>query len=590
MTRRQMLSVAIALSILALGCPASGTPSLSEDLEAHVAYLASDSLEGRLVGTPGIEKAADYIAAEFEAIGLQPAFDTSYFQPFEMDFGIEVEAAPHLQMGSEILTDPEAVAVLPISGSGSVGGDYVFCGSGLPPEDEDITGALLFVDEDPDIIAERWTMMGRDGLLDWMRDICREADERGAAAAIFITGKPKEAPGELNSFAVPRAHRPVGLPVLEVEYTYWFNAEARASVRRSHRSELQETIKRATQMPAPRCSVSVVVAPRKIQVRNVGGVLRGSERPDEYLVIGAHYDHLGYGDIASSAPWRREVHNGADDNASGIAALIEIAKKMAARGTPRRPVTFVAFTAEELGAIGSEYYCKHPPHPLDSTVAMINLDTVGRLEEDKLIVFGARSAEEISSILNDVNKAHSLNLIEKEEIFGFSDQNPFYARGIPALHFFTGAYDDYHSPDDDYANLNYEGLGALTSYVSGFAYRLAFSDQALTPVIDAEEPSQASMSRGRGAYLGIIPDFTYNGTGVGIKGTTPASPAEAAGLEDGDVILRIDGKPLADLQGLMGVLVSKNPGDEITLEITRGTTVLTRKATLSVRSPQKQRE
>jgi aminopeptidase YwaD len=574
--RRRLTGLIAALSgVVTLVGPARATSSLAENLEAHVAFLASDSLEGRLVGTPGIEAAAGYIAAEFEAMGLEPAFDTSYFQTFEMDFGIEVEVGPYLRIGVETLGDPQATAVLPISGSGSVAGDYVFSEGGLPPEEKDITGAVVFIKEDPDIVEERWTMMGRDGLIEWMRDVCREAEDRGAATVAFITGKPKDGPGKPNSFAIPRAYSPVGIPALEVTYHGWGSFK-------------QGAVTRAPK--AVRCSVSVAVAPRKIEVRNVGGVLRGTESPEEFVVVGAHYDHLGYGDIASTTPWRREVHNGADDNASGVAALIEIARKITARGTPKRSVVFVSFTAEELGAIGSEYYCKHPPHPLDSTVVMINLDTVGRLEEDKLIVFGARSAEEMSGLLNEVNEVHSLELVEKEEIFGFSDQNPFYARGIPALHFFTGAYDDYHSPDDDYENLNYEGMAALTSYVAGFASRLAFSDEMLTPVVDAEKPSQASMSRGRGAYLGIIPDFTYNGTGVGIKGTTPGSPAEEAGLEDGDVILRIDGKPLADLQGLMAVLVGRNPGDVITIEITRGTKVLTMKATLSVRSPRKQSE
>jgi aminopeptidase YwaD len=581
--RRFAGPIMAACGVVALGWPVGAFCGLAEDLEAHVAFLASDSLEGRLVGTPGIEAAAKYIATEFEAMGLQPAFDTSYVQPFEMDFGFDVEAGPYIERDEFGLDDREFIRVLPISGSGSVAGDCVFPESGLPPEDKDITGAVLFIKEDPDIVEERWTMVGRDGLLEWMRDICGEAGERGAAAVVFVAERTKKAEWTPNAFAVPRSYNPVGIPALEI--TYW-TLGMRLDGPCLDRAPLIKDGKPPA-AKAVRCSISVEVAPRKIQVRNVAGLLRGAGRPDEYVVIGAHYDHLGYGDIASTTPWRREIHNGADDNASGDATLIEIARKIAARGRPKRSVVFVAFTAEELGAVGSEYFCKHPPCPIDSTIAMINLDTVGRLEEDKLIVFGARSAEEMSSLLNEVNKTHSLNLIEKEEIFGFSDQNPFYARGIPALHFFTGAYDDYHSPDDDYENLNYKGMAALASYVADFAARLAFSGEKLTPVVDAEKPSQASMSRGRGAYLGIVPDFTYNGTGVGIKGTTSGSPAEAAGLEDGDVILRIDGKPLADLQGLMAVLVGRNPGDVITIEVTRGTKVLTMKATLSVRSPKK---
>jgi hypothetical protein len=268
-----------------------------------------------------------------------------------------------------------------------------------------------------------------------------------------------------------------------------------------------------------------------------------------------------------------------------VAAVLEIASALAQRDRLERSVTFVCFTAEELGAIGSEYYCKNPPHDIDSTIAMINLDTVGRLEDNRLIVFGARSAVELSNILAEANTHHSLDLIEKQEIYGFSDQNPFYARGIPSLHFFTGAYDDYHSPDDDWQNINFEGLETLTSFVTDFTAAVASGDQALTPVVELEEPSKAEMPRGRGAFLGIIPDFTYSGTGVGIKGAVPGSPAEAAGLEDGDVIVSIDAKPIADLQGLMRFLVERGPGDEIEIRLMRGASAVTVKATLSVRSP-----
>jgi hypothetical protein len=324
-----------------------------------------------------------------------------------------------------------------------------------------------------------------------------------------------------------------------------------------------------------------------VTVRNVGGVLRGDG--PEYFVIGAHYDHLGYGDIASSTPWRREIHPGADDNASGIAGVVEIARVLASYGRPERSLVFLAFTAEELGALGSEYYCKNAPYPIETTITMMNLDTVGRLDEEKLIVFGARSAEEFGGLLREAVEGHNLDVIEKEEIYGFSDQNPFYSRGVPALHLFTGAHDDYHSPDDVREKINFEGLASITSLAADFASLIAFNPTKLTPVV-IEPDTPVSSSRGKGAHLGIIPDFTYAGTGVGIKGTVPGSPAEEAGLRDGDVIVGIDNRSIADLKALMMFLAAKNPGDSIEIQVMRGSTVEAVGATLSVRKPREQRD
>jgi aminopeptidase YwaD len=567
--------IALGLAIAVISCPVGKTSAadLGETLKAHVMYLASDSLEGRLPGTPGIEDAASYIVAEFEEIGLEPVFDGAFHQEFEMELGMEVEMGPFLQQYTYCPpADSRCLAALPISGSGAAKGEWV---SGLP-EDRDITGFVVFHDIDPEIEQDRWTMIGRDGLLDWMRDVSVRAEERGAAGIVFVSGwRQGDRASRLHTFPVQRAYRPVGIPALELMYAEFGKTGPCAGLRSSF----------AQPDPTLTCSLAVVIEPRLIEVSNVAGMLRGASDAGECMVVGAHYDHLGYGDIASSTPWRREIHNGADDNASGTAALIEIARRIAAGDPPERSIVFVCFTAEELGALGSEYYCKHPPFPIDSTIAMINLDTVGRLEEDRLIIFGARSAAEFSDVIREVNETHLLEPIEKKEIYGFSDQNPFYARGIPSLHFFTGAYDDYHSPDDDWQNLDYEGLSAVTAFVTDFTLALA-SLPEVTPVVDAEEEPLPVMSRGKGAFLGIIPDFAYGGTGVGLKGIVPKSPAEAAGLLDGDVIVAIDDKPIADLQGLMHFLVSRNPGDEIEIRIMRGSSPAVKKATLSVRSSQ----
>ena len=407
-------------------------------------------------------------------------------------------------------------------------------------------------------------MMGRDGLLEYMGDEAARAEELGAAGIVFVSGSPGEPESGLHNFPLRRSYRKVGIPVIEIT------------------SQAMPDFVGTGSGKAPTCSISVATEPRTIKIKNVGGIKRGTTRRDEYVVVGAHYDHLGYGEIASSTPWRREIHNGADDNASGVAALIETANWLVGKGPLERSIVFVGFTAEELGALGSEYYCKHPPFPLESTIAMINLDTVGRMEDNKLIVFGAKSAEEMSALLAKKN-IYALDLIEKKEIYGFSDQNPFYARSIPSLHFFTGAYADYHSPDDDVSNIDFTHMRALTRYVSGVTHALSEIEH-LTPVVDAEVPSPPEMSRGSGAFLGIVPDFAYSGTGVGLKGTVPASPAEAAGLQDGDVLVAINGKTIADLRALMYFLSAAGPGDEIEIQIMRGSAPAVKTATLSVRS------
>jgi acetylornithine deacetylase/succinyl-diaminopimelate desuccinylase-like protein len=238
----------------------------------------------------------------------------------------------------------------------------------------------------PEVEEERWTMMGRDGLLEYMGDQAERAEGLGAAAIVFSSGSPDDPGPGLHYFPLRRSYRKVGIPVLEVA------------------GEAMSNLVAADQGESAACSVIVAIEPRTIKVKNVIGTKRGTSRADEYVVVGAHYDHLGYGDIASSTPWRREIHNGADDNASGVASLIETANWMANKGPQDRSVVFVAFTAEELGALGSEYYCEHPPFPIESTIAMINLDTIGRVEDNEVIVFGALSAEEMSGLLQQANK------------------------------------------------------------------------------------------------------------------------------------------------------------------------------------------
>ncbi len=584
-----------ALLVMLLLLPAASSAGESADrLESHVRHLSDDSLEGRFMGTPGIEEAAHYIAGEFQVIGLEPLPDSSYLQGFSLLLGYRVLPGPVMTLGERELSYGDEFKALPISGSGRIEALTAFItetdenqvGIDVP---RNLRGYVVFCIIGGDVERARWTLRGRDGLLDYMTAVASQISGFGASAVVFVNGSPDSSRSDLHYFPLSRAHEPMDIPVLEIPYSVLEEALMFEGV------TLREMLDKESAgggpgaemsffLDGPLCRLAIQTAPRTVTTSNVVGMVRGRLKPDEFVVVGAHYDHLGYGDIASSTPWRREVHNGADDNASGTAALIEVARGVAAADGPGRSVIFIAFTAEELGAVGSRHYRDNPAWPLENTVAMVNLDTVGRLEDGNLIVFGAASAAEFESLLAGANANHSLNLIPKQEIFGFSDQNAFVEAGIPSVHLFTGAYADYHSPDDDWQNLNYEGLAAVTSFTTDFVLALAGTASRPTPVEGLGGPPEGTASRGGGAHLGIVPDFTHSGPGVKLKGTVPRSPAETAGLAEGDVIVAIDGGAMTGLGDLMTVLAGHEPGDIVEIVVERDSKTVIIPVELGVRS------
>lgn len=596
--RARLWLTLICVAGLVAGCATKPVvrSSSPDDLRSHACYLASDDLEGRLPGTAGIDQAAAYIEAKFKEAGLKPLFGRSYRQELTIDLGIEIEGHPVFRVADASLD----YSILPISGSGTIWAGMVLAKDPAAAGPSDVAGKVVLVIEDPKVEKERWTMVGRDGLLEWMRESAARAADLGAGAVVFVSGAAgapatdgaepgasEPAPGQgFHVFAVPMKYAPARIPCLEITYSGLQKAMASQGILLEdfHRRLEHDPALATIAIAGARCEMGLTTRPRQVKVANIGGLVPGRRHRHECVVVGAHYDHLGRGELASASPWRREVYNGADDNASGVAALLETARQIRERGTPARSVAFVCFTAEEMGAVGSAYYCEHPPLAIAQTEAMINLDTVGRLEADNLIVFGARSAEQMSAALRRANRRANLAIAEKKEIYGFSDQNPFYRRGVPAVHLFTGANSDYHTPDDDCGNLDYQGLARIADFASDLAWDLAVASCRLTPVPAAEEEPPASSGGGRGGYLGVVPDFSFAGDGVRIKGCSPESPAETAGLEAGDVIVSVDGAPLADLNGLMTALRRKNPGDQIVLEIQRGEGTLTKTARIGVRA------
>lgn len=319
----------------------------------------------------------------------------------------------------------------------------------------------------------------------------------------------------------------------------------------------------------------------RTEVKNVLGVLEG-EGPlaDETIVVGAHYDHVGLGGSGSLAPGSKEVHNGADDNASGTVALIELARQLAAREQPLpRRVVFIAFTAEELGLIGSARYCANPVFPLEKTVAMYNMDMVGRLKDDKLTVFGVGTSPTFKSDVNRFGEPRKFKLSLKPEGFGPSDQSSFYAKKIPVLHFFTGTHSDYHRPGDDWEKVNIEGINRVVGLISDVVIHTA--DTQKRPEY-AEVAGQADIQRqGSRPYFGSIPDFSNEQEGYSISGVSPKSPAATAGLKGGDSIIQMGKHKITDLNSFDLALRDFSAGDEVDVVVLRDGKKVSLKVTLA---------
>lgn len=307
-----------------------------------------------------------------------------------------------------------------------------------------------------------------------------------------------------------------------------------------------------------------------LPVRNVVGVLPGRGRlAGQAVVLGAHYDHLGYGGFGSLDPDSAGVvHNGADDNASGTAALIETARILAPRRAEDvRTIVFVAFTAEELGLIGSSHYVKHPVVPVDSTLAMINFDMVGRLRDGKVLAIGTGSALELPSLLEGVNGLHGLTVSLVEDPWGRSDHSSFYGDSIPVVHLFTDNHEDYHRTTDDWPKINVEGIRQIVDFAADLAWTLATREAPLTYVRVA--PPQRAAGGGYGAYLGTIPDMSESPGGVRLTGVRAGSPAETAGLRKGDILVQLGEHTIGNLYDMTDALRAHKPGDRVTVVVLR---------------------
>ena len=579
----ETLSATLALPVVALtvaltpaaaqSCPDAST--LTRGLGgamAHVRYLADDRLEGRAVGSEGARCAADYLASQFASLGLEPGGPQgSWFQTFQIRKGAELGPGNRLVVGGRTYELGDEWVPLGFSASGSLQHELVYGGHLLSspgnPADEfariDISERIVVVEwGDPD--APHGTSLRGDPHFK-----ATVAAGRGAAGIVVLAPEGMDLPALADETRAQLA-----IPTAMVS------------------GALAETVREALVAGAD-ALLETDVRITTGDARNVVAVIPGASPTlaDEYVVVGAHYDHLGLGGEGSLAPDETAIHNGADDNASGTAALVEIARTLSAGPRPQRSVVFIAFTGEERGLWGSAHFVDQPTVALEDIVAMLNLDMVGRVVDDAVTVFGFGTAAEWDEVVDAANAEISapLRVAKAPDGYGPSDHASFYGKGIPVLHLFSNTHEDYHRPSDDWEKINVEGLERVVELTAGIAGRLAAGGAqqvALTP-IQQERPAaptqSSSSSSGYGPYLGTIPDMTPRDFGLRLTGVREGSPAAVAGLRPGDVVVEFDGNPIADIYAYTYALQAKQAGDVVEIVVEREGERVTVSATLGER-------
>ena len=577
------------LSAWALEIPAPLTPA-TDPLREHVRYLASDELMGRGVDTSGIKLARDYIAGQFARYGLEPGGDNgTYFQGFEVVTGVSVKQPTKLILnGGPTARLDEDWTPLGLSASAQVEAETVFAGYGITVKDygyDDYAGVdakgkivvMLRYEPPPKDDKSPFRKAPRYSTHATLRAKANNARDHGAVGMILVDLQPpREGARELISTTSSYArgdNTVIAAQVKRQALERWLEAQGISL------SELKEKIDRdekpaSMALPGLKVSLTVTLEPIRQRTENVVGILPGSD-PNlkiENIVIGAHYDHLGLGHFGTAdSGTEGQIHHGADDNASGTSVLMRVAEQLTRLPPkPKRTVIFAAFSGEELGLLGSRHYVDHPAMPLPSTKAMLNLDMVGRLRENRLTVFGARSAKELSEIISQQARSLGLEITESDSV-GRSDHMSFYNRKIPALHLFTGSHPDYHRPSDTWDKVNVEGMAKVSDLVAATTRQLANTDKPLNFVsLPSRPPSdKREASRGYGAYLGTIPDFADNVEGVRLAGVTAGSPAAVAGLKEGDIIVEFAGSKVKSLEDLAMLLGTRKPGDQVGIVIHR---------------------
>ena len=588
--------LALGLAVAA-GAAAPEIPPAATILD-HVRALSAETMEGRQAGTPGAERAADYISRAFKEAGLQPAGEAATFrQTFWVPAGIRLGRPTSLTVLS---TPPRPLALatdfapLAVSENGTQTGEVVFVGYGITAPDlrwDDYAGLDV---RDKIVLALSREPGWQDASSPFRRPDAYHYSERShkiinarqhGARALILVNHPGISPDDLPPLR--GLSQPLGIVAASMT-----RSAADDLLQGSGQTimSLAESIDRTLTPRALALGIHVRLDVTLMRGRgttaNVIGRLPGRDPKlaQEAIVIGAHYDHLGRGGEGSLAPDQRTaIHHGADDNASGTAAVIALAQAFAKAGGAPRTLVFAAFGAEEMGLLGSAHYVKHPPFPLDRTALMINLDMVGRMRDGKLYVGGVDSGSGLRAVVGDAARDAGVTVEMRGDPFAPSDHTSFYTAGRPVLFLFTGAHADYHRPTDTWDKIDADGLRSVTALAARTIAAVAAAPTA--PAYGSVAAPTSARPRGAyGVFFGVIPLFgERTAPGVAISGVRAASPAERAGLQAGDVIVKFADVDVKTLEDLTFALRSKRPGDRVRVVVQRDGQTRELEATLEER-------
>jgi hypothetical protein len=562
----------------------------------YVKYLASPEMRGRATGSPELEKAAAFIRDQFHSLNLQPLSGTSYYQDFEVTTSAKLGAHNQISFWSghdrRPLRFEQDFVPLNLSSAGAATGELVFAGFGITAPEynyDDYAGLdvkdkiVLVLRHEPQEFDEKSVFDGKVYTAHaQIFSKAANAKMHGAKAVLLVNDVAAH-PGdidELEKFGATAGPANAGIEFVQVKADV---ADKWLALGGKNLASLESAIDKdlhpqSFTLPGTlRLDLNIDIKREVKTVHNVGAYWPGDTA--EYVIVGAHYDHLGLGEQYSLAPSQiGTVHPGADDNASGTAGVLELAHWFAGQPHHARGVLFLTFAGEELGLLGSNFYANHPVLPLANAVAMINMDMIGRIRDRKVYVGGVGTGSGFAALLKKVAPHYDFDAdITERGGYGSSDHTSFTAKQVPVLFFFSGLHADYHKPGDTWDKIDAPDAVRLLDMIRDVMDHLTDGSprpqfvRVAEPQTSGEVASAHSSGAvsGYGPDFGSIPDFTELPNGVRFSDVRPGSPAAKAGFKGGDILVEFDGKPIQNLYDFTYALRAKKPGQEVLVKVLR---------------------